>query len=144
MSALNWQVNSFSNIAPFFTAIKYNYPVNCKLIHFLLLIKGPNKSPNFETSVCSGENLPNSSCHFPNHNSAFLQILHHSLVSWNIAPMYVFSSKIIHFGQKQSIKCKFLILSSAQVKIHQIPHVNFELTSQFLLNICIILHCYVI
>ena len=31
---------------------------------------------------------------------------------------------------------------SARVKICQIPHVNFELTSQFLFKFCIILHCH--
>ena len=31
---------------------------------------------------------------------------------------------------------------SARDKIRQIPHVNFELTSQFLFTFCIILHCY--
>ena len=40
------------------------------------------------------------------------------------------------------LKCKFLRFSSARVKICQIPHVNFELTSQFLFKFCIILHCH--
>ena len=40
------------------------------------------------------------------------------------------------------LNCKFLRFSSARVQICQIPHVNFELTSQFLLKFCIILHCY--
>ena len=31
---------------------------------------------------------------------------------------------------------------SAQVKIRQIPHVNFEMTSQFFFTFCIILHCH--
>ena len=35
---------------------------------------------------------------------------------------------------------KFLRLSSAQVKICKIPHVNFETTSKFLFKFCIILH----
>ena len=39
------------------------------------------------------------------------------------------------------LKCKFLRFSSAWVKICQIPQVNFELTSQFLLNFCIIIYC---
>ena len=48
--------------------------------------------------------MPNFSCHIPNHKSVFLQILHHSLVSRNITPLYLFSSSIIHFVQKESIK----------------------------------------
>ena len=104
MSVSNWQVNSYSNFASFFIVITHNSPVNFKVIHFLLGIKGPIKSPNFETFVCSGESLPNSSCRFPNQKSLFLQIFHHSLVSWNINPLYFFSSNIIYFNQKQSIK----------------------------------------
>ena len=91
MSVSNWQVNSFSNIASFFIVITHNSPVNFKLIDFLLWTEGPNKIPTFETFMCSGEILPNSSCSsFPNHKSVFLQISHHSLVSWNITPPYFF------------------------------------------------------
>ena len=44
-----------------------NSPVNFKLIHFLLWVKGPHQSPNFLTFEHAGENLLNFSCHFPNH-----------------------------------------------------------------------------
>ena len=82
MSILNRQVNYFSNFASFFFVITHNSPANFKPMDFLLWIKVPRKSPDFETFKCSGENLPNSLCHFPNHKSVFLQILRHSLVSW--------------------------------------------------------------
>ena len=68
-----------------------------------------NSSSNF-ASLCivtfenSGKNLPNPSCHFSNKNSVFLQILHHSLVSWNITPLHYFSSKILYLAQKEPIK----------------------------------------
>ena len=39
-------------------------------------------------------------------------------------------------------KCKFLEFSSVRVKVCQIPHVNFELTSQFLFKFGIILDCH--
>ena len=94
ISILNWQVSSFSNFASFFIVATHNSPVNFKLIHFLPWIKGPNKSLNFETFMCSGENLPSSSCYFPNHKSLFLKILNHSLVSWNVKPLYFFSWNI--------------------------------------------------
>ena len=42
----------------------------------------------------------------------------------------------LYFGQKESIKVQ--VFSSAQVKIPQIPHANFETTSQFLSKFCII------
>ena len=37
---------------------------------------------------------------------------------------------------------KILNLSSARIKICQIPHVNFEMASQFLFKFCVILHCH--
>ena len=82
----------------------HNYPVSFKFIHFIQYIKGPNESPNFETFVCSGENLPNLSCHFPNQELVFLEILHHTLMSWSITPPYFFGSNIVCSGQKKSIK----------------------------------------
>ena len=78
----------------------HNSPVYFKSTHFLLWIKGSHQSPNYET-FDTGENLLNSSCHFSNHKSVFLKILHHSSVSWKITPLYFFSS---NFGQKEPIK----------------------------------------
>ena len=66
------QVNSSSNLASFFTVMIHNSSVSFMLIHFLLWIKRSNQSSNFETFECSGKNLPNFSCHFPNHKSVFL------------------------------------------------------------------------
>ena len=58
----------------------------------------------FKIFEYTGQNLPNSSCHFPNHRSVFLEIFHQVVESWNITPLHYFSSNIIHFGQKQPIK----------------------------------------
>ena len=41
-----------------------------------------------------------------------------------------------------TFEVQFLIFLSARVKIHQIPQVNFELTSQFLFKFCTTLHCH--
>ena len=106
MSVLKWQVNSSSNFALFFIFMTHNSSVDFKLILFLLWIKGSHQYPNFETFNCSGENLPYSSCHFPNHKSVFLQILHHPSVSWKITPLYFFCSNNIYFAQKDPIKVK--------------------------------------
>ena len=108
MSVLKWQVNSSSNFALFLIALTNNYSVDFKLIHFLLWTKESHQSSNFDTSQCSGENLPNSSCHFPSNNSAFLQILHHSSLSWKIAFLCFFSSNNIYFAQKEPIKVKIV------------------------------------
>ena len=69
-------------------------------------------------------------------SSAFNWVLPFYFLKWNC---YFSACK-----QKflESTSRKFLRFSSARVKICQIPHVNFELTSQFLFKFCIILHCH--
>ena len=49
---------------------------------------------------------PNSSCHFPNHKSVFLQILHDSSMSWKITPLQFVRSNVIYFARKGPIKVK--------------------------------------
>ena len=89
------------------------------------------------------ENLPNSSCNFRKHKSVFLQILHQSSMPSNITPQYFFLPQTLYILVKSSpLKCKFLRFLSAQVKIWQISHVNFEVTSQFLYKLCIIHYCH--
>ena len=73
-------------------------------MHFLLWAKGPHEHTSFDTFMYSSENLPNSSCHFPNHKSVFLQILYDSSVSWKITPLYFFRSNVIYFARKGPIK----------------------------------------
>ena len=104
MSNLKRQVNSSSNFASLLTFMTQKSSVNFKLIHFLLWIKGSHQSPNYETFECSGKDLSNSSYHFPNHKSVFLQILHPYSVSWNVTLLYFLSSNIIYFVRKEIIK----------------------------------------
>ena len=137
MPILKRQVISFSNIASFFIAITHNSPLNLKHINFLLWIKAYHKSPNFETFKCFGENLPNSSCYFPNNKSVFPQFLHHSLLVCTFLPQTWYTLVI-----NSQWKCNFLILLSARVKICQIPHVSFEATCQFLFIFLIIRQCH--
>ena len=70
-------------------------------MHFLLWEKASHQSPNFNTS---GENLPNSSYHFPNYKSVFLQIVHGTSISSKITPLYFFRSKVIFLAQNRPIK----------------------------------------
>ena len=117
----------------------HNSSVNFKFIHFLLWIKGSHQILNIETFVGSGESLPNFSCHFRNHNSGFFfQISHHSSVPCK-APLYFFRPNVIYFAQNKPIQVQFLILLSAQVKIHQIL-VIFETINQFFFNFYITPH----
>ena len=104
MSIVNWQVSSSPIFTSFFIVMTYNSCVNFSLINFLLWIKGSHQSPKFETFKCSGKNLPNSSFHFSKHKSVFLQILHHSSVSWKITALHFLISNIIYFAQKDPIK----------------------------------------
>ena len=77
-------------------------------MNFLLWTKGSYQSSNFDTCKCSGENFSNSSCHFPNHNSVFLQILHDSSVSWKITPLYFFRPNVLYFTRKGPIKVQIV------------------------------------
>ena len=69
------------------------------LYFFYFGLKDPIKIPILRLSIAqfsiAGENLPYSTCHFPNNRSVFLQILHHPSVSWKITPLYFFRSNII-------------------------------------------------
>ena len=111
ISVLNWPINFCSNFTSFFIVMTHKSLVNFELIHFLLWIKGSIKSPNFQT--CFGKNLPNSSCHFWKHKSFFLQILHQYSMLSKITPMYVFSSNMLSFGQKQLIKVQIFKVLNA-------------------------------
>ena len=51
--------------------------------------------------------LSNFSCHFPNHQSVFLQILHNSSMSWKITPLYFFRSIVIYFAQGTNQSANF-------------------------------------
>ena len=104
MSILNWQVKSSLNFASFFIVMTHNSPVNFKLIHFLIWKKDPIKVSIFRLSNVLWWKFTNSSCHFWKHKSVFLQILHQYSVPSNITTLYLFSSNILYFGQKQPIK----------------------------------------
>ena len=106
MSILKRQVNSSSIFVSFFIVMTHISSVNFKVIHFLLWAKGSYQISNFDTFECSGKNLQTSSCYFPSNKSVFLQILHHSSLSWKINPLYFFSSNNIYFAQNDPIKVK--------------------------------------
>ena len=127
----------------------HNSTANLKLLYFLLWTKGSYQSSNFDTFECSGENLQNSSCHFPSNKSVFLQILHHSSMSWKITPLYFFSSNNIYFAQKEPIKmtifetfewsgqillnslCQFWKNKSIPLQILYLSSVSWKITSLY-------------
>ena len=140
MEILKRQVNSSSNLASFFIVTTHNTPINFNFIRSLLWRKWSHQCSNFETFKYSGENVPYSSCHFPNHKSVFLQILHHCSVPWKIT-LYSLGHTLHTFHKKNESKWEFLRIFSAQVKLYQI-FVMFETANQFFLIFCITLQCY--
>ena len=64
---------------------------------------------------------------------SFSAIKHNSSILFLAQALY-------NFAKSSLLKCKILGLPSARVKIFQIPHINFELISQFLFKFCIILN----
>ena len=53
------------------------------------------------------------------------------------------SSNLIYIGQKYPIELKCLDFGVVgRVRIHQIPHVIFKITSQFFFNLCITHQCH--
>ena len=119
----------------------HNSPVNFKLIHFLLWIKGSHQSPNFYTFERALVKFANflllflkAQVSFPsNFASIFSAIKHNTSVFFLAQTLYA-------LVKSSPLKCKFWRVSSAWAKICQIPHVDFELTSQFLFKFQIILH----
>ena len=136
ISILNWQVNSSSNFASFLTVMTQNSSVSFKPIHFLFWMKGhPSKSQFLDFQTCSGENLLNSLCNFWKHKSFFPSNVASifSTIKHN-CPIPFLAQTLYTLVKSSPLMCKFLRFLSARVKICQIPHVNFELTSQFFFN----------
>ena len=100
----------------FFIVMTNKFPVNFKLIYFLLWMKESHQSPNFKKFRCSGENFPNSSCYFLNRKLVFLQILHHSLVSWKITSLYFLGQTLLQKNNPSANFWDFWMLGSKFTK----------------------------
>ena len=94
----------------------------------------PSKYQFLDFRTLSGENLLNSSCHFPNHKSIIYQILLDSCVM-KYTTLYFFRSNVVYFAQKGPMKVQIFRLFSAQIKIHQIL-VIFETKNKFHFKFC--------
>ena len=137
MSILKRQVNFFSDFSSFFSIITRNSSVNFQLTYFLFQTKESHESTNFDTFKCSGENLPNSSCHFPNHKLFFLQILHDSSMQCHeLQLLRTFLGQTLYtWHKKDQSKCKCFRLLSARIRIHEI-FVIFETKNRFFFKFC--------
>ena len=56
---------------------------------------------------CSNESLAIPHAIFETKRSGFIQVMHHSSVSWKITPQYFFSSNLIYFEQNSPSKRNF-------------------------------------
>ena len=122
----------------------HNFSVNCKLIHFLFLIKGPNKSPTFQTFKCALVKI----CKIPHvifestSHLFFLQILHQYSVPSKITPLYVLAQTCYTLVKSSSLKCKFLRFLNALMKTSQNRHVIFQTARKFFFKFYITLQCH--
>ena len=66
-----------------------------KLKHYILSTKVSHQSANFQTFQCLVHCSPNSSCHFSNKKSVFLQSFDIFLVLWEKILLYFFSLNLI-------------------------------------------------
>ena len=129
-------------VQSFDTALVKTHQISHVNFETISQFHGSHQSLNLGTFECSGESLPNSSCHFSNNKSVFLQILHHSSVSWKITPLYFFSSKIIYFGLKEPINVQIFETSKCSGQNLSNSLCQFWTTSQFLFKFCITLPCH--
>ena len=111
------------------------------LWNFLAETKRTHQSTVFQTFQCSNESSPNSSRYFWNHKvmvySNFASVF--SVMRDN--SVFLLLKPCIVWAKRAHWKEIFSLLSS-WVKIHQIPHVRFETTSQFFFKLYITLQCY--
>ena len=132
MSILKWKAQSLQILH--YSQFSWHITL-LKLKHYILWIKGSH----CDTFKCSGENLPNSSRHFPKHKPVFPQILHHSLVSWKKSPWYFLGQT--YFLQKESIKVQSFETFECSGQNCQI-FVVFETRNQFFFKFCITFQYY--
>ena len=68
--------------------------------------------------------------------------MHNPSVSWYKIPLKLFSWNIVCLGQKEPIKIQLFRLLSYLIKVHPIPHFNFETTRSGFIQI--LHHCSVL
>ena len=81
--------------------------------------------------------IPDASCETT--RSGFIQILHHCSVSCLLC---IFLSQTFILWTKRTHRSEISRLLSGWVKMHQIPYVIFETTSQFFFKLFITLQCH--
>ena len=132
---VNFEVNSFSNFKSFVIVVTHNSPVSFKLTYFLLWIKNPIKVQILRLSSAQVKICQILHVIFQTRSHFFFKCASFSNVMKDNSSV----AQTLYILVKSSpLKCKFLGLSSARVKILQIPYVNFQTASQFLFRFFII------
>ena len=129
MSFFKAQISSSSNIASLFSVMKHNSSVLFWLKHNILSTKVVHQSAHFQTCHCFHYNSPNSSCHFLERrvscSSNFASLF--SVMRYNSSVL--FHQNICMLWANDPIKVQIFRLSTARMKINQIPYVIFQATS---------------
>ena len=136
---VTWQIRNCVIVGIFFTFFIYKKTIFfCQSFNFNIMpfIKWNNYFPAREQKFAKFfMSFWKTQATFPSDFASIFSAIKHNL-------SVLFLSQTLYALVKSSpIKSKFLRFSSVQVKICQIPHVSFELTSQFLFKFCII-HCH--
>ena len=142
MSFFKARVNSSSNFASFFSVMAHNFSVLFWLRHNILSTKVAHQSANFQTCHSSHQNSTNSSCRFLEPRVSFSSNFasHVSVIRHNSSVL--FHLKLICFEQKGPIKVQIFRLSTACMKISQIPNVMFQAKSQVSFKFCVTFQCH--
>ena len=126
----------------FFIILQYHYlQIFCKLqlMHFLFGQKDPMKIPILTLSSVLFKICQIPHVIFQTTSQLFFKFS----MTLHCHEIQLLCTFLAQTSVKSSpLKCIFLRLSSSRVKIHQIPYVNFEATSQFLFRFFIILQCH--
>ena len=144
MSFFKAQASFPSNVASLISAIKQNSPIlffSWKIMYFIQ--KKPIKMQIFEifsSAWVKIRQIPHvifeSTSQFSFRCCINIQCHQATL------PEIFLAQRLCTLFKRSPLKCKFLIFSSAQVKIRQIPHVIFETTSKFSFKCCINIQCH--
>ena len=138
MSFFKTQVSFPLNFASLFIVMTDNSFKNFLAEALCALDKRPIKVQFVKLLSALMKVYPTSHAILDTSRSGFIQILHHSSLSWKMTSLYFFSWTLIYFGHES----KLFRLLTDWLKIHQIHDDIFETIRQFFFKLCIILQCY--
>ena len=130
MSFFKPRVSFPLNFTSPFSVMAHNSHEIFQLKHYMLCTKRAHQRTIFQTFECADERSPKSSCYFWNHKVR---------ISTHFASLFSFmkdnSSLLLQLkpSTKRTHQKEIFRLLGGWSKIHQIPHVIFETTSQFFL-----------